>query len=258
MKADVLMRWTAMMKVFSNVPVPRKLNEKSLHGLRPDHITSSMYFLPVVGLAIGAICLALDWLLLSVNIPPLVAGAVTLSVLTLLSGTAHIEGAVRTIVWLVESGEADPPRYSGKGESVGMAEIACLILVIIVELSAIVDLQSTEYMVFLVLMPVYSRVSLLIASYGASPIDDDGMGTLVTGSVTRRQLLIGIGIACVISSVSICVLLLLLICGLVAAGLRMRFAKTAGGMTTHMAMGVVALSDVVFLMSAVFFKQFIF
>jgi adenosylcobinamide-GDP ribazoletransferase len=258
MKTDFLLRWTAMVKVFSNVPVPKGLSERSLHGLTPGHVMKSMYFLPVVGGAIGILCFALDWLLLSVGIPQLFAGAIVLTAMTLMSGMSHMEGAVRTIVWATGSGDSDPPKYRGKGESLGMAEIACVMLLIILEWAAIADMQSFQHIVFIVLMPVYSRVALLVASYGSSPIDDDGMGALVTGSVTKRQLIAAVLIACAISVVSIYVLLLLLICCLVSMGLRASFAKYAGGMTTHMVMGVVALSDLVFLTGAVFFKQFIF
>lgn len=148
----------------------------------------AMSLAPLVGLGLGGL---LAGLLLGADAltagPPLLAAALVVAGHALLTRGLHLDGLADLADGLGSYGSPERARAVMKQPDVGALGLAAVVLVLIVQVSALVAATTAGWGVTAVVVAVVTaRLSVVVAcSTGVPAASPDGLGALVAGTVAR-------------------------------------------------------------------------
>jgi len=158
----------------------------------------AMVLAPLVGLLLALPAVVLLALLSEAEVSPLVAAALVVGLLALLTRGLHLDGLADTADGL---GSGRPPlealEVMRRGD-VGPFGVVTLVLVLLVQVAALAQLVATDLGgLGVVAALVVGRLSLPLAcSVGVASARGDGLGALVAGTVTSGMALVAVLLAC--------------------------------------------------------------
>ena len=158
----------------------------------------AMVLAPLVGLLLALPALLLLAVLAEAEVSPLVASALVVGLVALLTRGLHLDGLADTADGL-GSGKPSPEALEvmRRGD-VGPFGVVTLVLVLVVQVAALAQLVASNVGgVGVVAALVVSRLALPLAcSEGVPAARGDGLGAVVAGTVTRGMALAAVLLAC--------------------------------------------------------------
>ena len=150
---------------------------------------AAMALAPVVGLGLGLIAAAVLTAAQALNRPassPLLACALTLATLAVLSRGLHLDGLSDLADGLGSYLPAERARAVMKQPDVGALGLATVVLVLLVQVGALLGaVESGRGVVSTVLSVVVGRIAVTAACRSTPAAAPDGLGALVAGTVGR-------------------------------------------------------------------------
>lgn len=147
-----------------------------------DHFRRSVVFYPFVGLIIGMIISAAGSLLGSI-FPAAINGIMIVALWTLLSGALHLDGLMDTADGLLSHRSRERMLEIMKDSRVGaMGVIVCVFYILLkcaLVLSLLEDIRGDDWLLLLLLIPVWSRSFMVTAiAYWPYARQGQGLGSL--------------------------------------------------------------------------------
>ncbi|MCO6428936.1 adenosylcobinamide-GDP ribazoletransferase [Nitrosomonas communis] len=156
-------------------------------SLPPDEKTVgySLPFYPLIGLIIGALLIALGWLLR--DAPPLLAAALLLTGWTLLTGGLHLDGLADSAdAWVGGMGDAKKTLLIMKDPNCGPAGVAAIMLVMLLKFAALHSLFIAQEWIALLCALVLARTLILLLFLTTPYVRSHGLGTSLTMHQPRK------------------------------------------------------------------------
>ncbi len=144
-------------------------------------------FYPLVGLILGGLLLAADYLL-GLFMPPLVRIALVLTLWVILTGSLHLDGFLDACDGLLGGFTPESRLEIMRDERVGAFALAGGVLLLLVKFSALSAVRPIAPA--LLLAPVLGRWGMTIALVAFPYARPQGLGKAVKDNATRRQALI--------------------------------------------------------------------
>jgi adenosylcobinamide-GDP ribazoletransferase len=183
----------------------------------PGHLARSVRWYPLVGLGIGLVLAALDWLLGLVLAGP-IRDALVVVALLVLSGALHLDGLMDTCDGAFAAVAPERRLEIMRDSHVGSFGVAGAGLVLLGKYAALASLGTTPRWAALVAMAVLGRWAMCLAIAAFRAGRADGLGRLVKDATSPLDLAFASGSAMVICAVCLqapglllCALLALLV-----------------------------------------------
>lgn len=246
------MGFLAALQFLTTIPVKRSFSA--------EQIGRSTSYFPVVGIIIGAIVAALNYLL-GLILPASVVNVLLVVSMVVLSGALHLDGLVDTCDGIAGHGtpvERWRVMHDSRAGGFGVIGAALLLLVKFVSLNSV----PQSLMIFtLVAAPVISRWTMVYAIFAYPYARPSGLGKAFKVATGWRQLLLATLVALALAAVllkwaglSIFLVVWLLTMAL-AAYLRRKFAGLTGD--TYGAISEVAESGVFIMVSLLAYEHWL-
>jgi adenosylcobinamide-GDP ribazoletransferase len=215
----------AALQFLTIIPVKRRFSAGQLGR-------STVYF-PVVGIIIGLILAALNYLL-SLVLPSSVVNALLVVSLVVLSGGLHLDGLADTCDGLAKRGTPAERRRVMHDSRVGGLGVIGIALILLVKYVSLNSLPPSLMMFSLIIAPVISRWAMAYAIFAYPYGRASGLGKVFKQATGWQELVIATIVALVVAAgllkfaglVSLFMLWLLTMA--VAVYLRGRFARLTG------------------------------
>ena len=164
------MSFLAALQFLTSIPVPLK------RDLSPEQLGRSTAYFPLVGLIIGGILAALNWLL-SLILPASVVNVLLIVALVIVTGALHLDGLADTCDGIAGHKPVEERwrvMHDSRTGAFGVVGIALLLLVKYVSLNNIPPVFMTATLLF---MPVVSRWAMVYAIFIYRYARHEGLGT---------------------------------------------------------------------------------
>jgi adenosylcobinamide-GDP ribazoletransferase len=246
------LRLLAALQFLTVIPVKRRFSAKQLGR-------STAYF-PVVGIVIGLILAALNYLL-SLVLPSGVVNALLVVSLVVLSGGLHLDGLADTCDGLAKHGTPDERRRVMHDSRVGGFGVIGIALVLLVKYVSLNSLPPSLVMFSLVIAPVISRWTMVYAIFAYPYGRASGLGKAFKQTTGWQELVIATIVALALAAgllrlAGLAILFAVwLLTMAVATYLKRRFAGLTGD--TYGAINEVAESTVFILLSLLAYKHWL-
>lgn len=226
------------------VRLPSEPNEKDLGR--------SLLYYPLVGLLLGLLLAASDWLLGSV--PPLLRAALLLVIWVSVTGALHLDGLADSAdAWLGGHGDRERTLAIMKDPCSGPIGAVTVVLTLVVKLGALAALCEAGNRLAIVVPPLLGRTVLPLLFLTTPYVRPGGLGAALAAHLPRRAavwvVLAASALVCFLVGASGA--LLLLITGCVFLLLRAAMQRRIGGATGDLAGAMVELTEAAALVVAV-------
>ncbi|MGI2335332.1 MAG: adenosylcobinamide-GDP ribazoletransferase [Dehalogenimonas sp.] len=170
-----MMSFLAAWRFLTSVPIPFNKEDWN-RPLTQEQFAHSLVYYPFIGLLIGGILCALYWLF-SHFLPLILADALLLGSLVMLTGGLHLDGVVDTFDGLA-GGHRSPERRKQIMKEPGVGAIGVVVLVVLLGIKYIALLSVPDSVIYstLILMPVISRWAMVYAVFRYPYAREQGMG----------------------------------------------------------------------------------
>lgn len=235
--------WIAL-QLLTRLPTP--------HGGAPDAVAAgrSLLCYPLVGLLIGALLAAADWLLAPYFLPlPL---AVLLLVLWVaLTGALHLDGLADSADgWLGGFGDRERTLAIMRDPRSGPAAIVAVALVLLVKFAALASIVGAQYWRELLLAPLLGRALLPLLFLTTPCARPDGMAASLAAHLPRRAAWLAVALSLLVVVLAApSGMWLAAVSLLVFVALRRVMLARIGGMTGDTAGALVELAEAAALMT---------
>jgi adenosylcobinamide-GDP ribazoletransferase len=246
------LRILAALQFLTVIPVKRRFSAKQLGR-------STAYF-PVVGIIIGLILAALNYLL-GMVLPSSVVNALLVVSLVVLSGGLHLDGLADTCDGLAKQGTPDEKRRVMHDSRVGGLGVIGIVLILLVKYISLNSLPSSLMTFSLIIAPLISRWAMVYAIFAYPYGRASGLGRAFKQATGWRELVIATVIALVLAAgllklAGLAVLFIVwLLTMAIATYLKRRFAGLTGD--TYGAINEVAESTVFILLSLLAYNHWL-
>jgi adenosylcobinamide-GDP ribazoletransferase len=246
------LRLLAALQFLTVIPVKRRFSAKQL-----GHSTA--YF-PVVGIVIGLILAALNYLL-GLVLPSSVVNALLVVSLVVLTGGLHLDGLADTCDGLAKRGTPDEKRRVMHDSRVGGIGVIGIALVLLVKYVSLDSLPPSLMTFSLIIAPIISRWTMVYAIFAYPYGRASGLGKAFKQATGWQELVIATVVALVLAAglLKLAGLAILLVVWLltmaIAIYLKRRFAGLTGD--TYGAINEVAESAVFILLSCLVYKHWL-
>jgi len=208
------------------IPISRRIE------VTAESLGRSMAVFPLVGLVLGSILVALDYLFAHI-FPPAIVSALLFTSYIAMYGGFHLDGLADTVDGLAGGKDKEHILKIMKDSSIGAIGVVALVLVLLVKYQAITSIPDAVRWRGLLIMPVIGRWTQVWMTYGSSYARDSGLGRPFVEYVGKRELLIACTIAIVISWLTLSWRGLVVIGAAALLGMLIKsfFNKKVGGIT---------------------------
>jgi len=172
----VLVRQLAGLPIALEFLTPLRLRRVQQHHTRT--FAQALGWYPAIGLLIGGLLIALDRGL-SELLPPAPVAALLVVALALLSGGLHLDGVADTADGMAVQGEQSRRLEVMRAGDIGPAGVMALVLVLLVEWSALVSLEDPIRSGALLLAPALARWTVVPVALAFGPARPDGLGQII-------------------------------------------------------------------------------
>ncbi|VVP78571.1 Adenosylcobinamide-GDP ribazoletransferase [Pseudomonas fluorescens] len=212
----------------------------------PQEVGRSLLFYPLVGLLIGVILWALNWLLLGT--PLLLHAALLLTAWVLLSGGLHLDGLADSAdAWLGGFGDRERTLTIMKDPRSGPIAVVTLVLVLLLKFAALLALIEQPHSVVLIIVPLIGRGAMLGLFLTTPYVRPGGLGQALADHLPRlagMQVLAVSVVACVLVA-GLGGVLAVVLAALVFAWLRHAMLRRLGGTTGDTAGALLELLEMI-------------
>jgi adenosylcobinamide-GDP ribazoletransferase len=160
----------AALQFLTSIPLPGR------REVSPEELGRSTAYFPVVGLIIGIILAALNWLL-NFILPPSVVNVLLIVAIVIITGALHLDGLVDTCDGIAGHKSVEDRwqvMHDSRAGAFGIVGVSLLLLVKYVALNSIPPVFMTA---ILLLMPVVSRWAMVYAVFAYPYARPSGLGT---------------------------------------------------------------------------------
>ncbi len=172
------------------IPIPKRYKyTSSFEGCE-------RYF-PIVGVIIGllaGLCAYISFLIF----PPLVAAAISVLALMVITGGLHIDGLSDTADGFFSYRDKEKTLEIMKDSCIGSMGSISQICLIILKISAIYELAASSYLA-LFIAPIIGRTAILYLSYKFNPANSNGLGFTINSGVTKLAMNFALALSVVLS-----------------------------------------------------------
>lgn len=212
----------------------------------------SLFFYPFVGLIIGAILVAVGWLLNGT--PPFVMAALLITIWILLTGGLHLDGLADSAdAWIGGIGDREKTLAIMKDPNCGPAGVVAIMLIILLKFAALYSLIITLEWIAGLLVIILSRMLVPLLFLTTPYVRNNGLGSALAMHQPRQ-----LNILMVISTIALILLFtgtsyLELIIAAITSFLIVRYAmlQRIGGMTGDTVGALIEVTETTMLLSAV-------
>lgn len=240
------------LQFLTRIPVPVK-------DCTPEQVRASIYWYGIAGLAIGAILLAAQTLLLWL-LPwdaDAAVAALLLTLWVLLTGALHLDGLADSAdAWLGGHGDRERSLAIMKDPQSGPAGVIAIVLVLLLKFSLVLYLQQHQQMFYLLLVPMLARAMMPFLFLFTHYVREEGLGSPFAERLAVEKMLPGLVIA-VVAGVLLSGLFWLLAVGLALAvfiAARVLMVKRIGGTTGDTAGALIEILEVTLLLGCIFIE----
>ncbi len=154
-------------------------------------LEKSVAFFPIVGLLIGLIIAAIDYVIAFI-LPPYPASAITVIALTGISGGLHMDGLADTADGFFSARPRDKILEIMKDSRTGVMGVIAVVFVILLKFSLLISLSLPFRFGIIMLMPLAGRCSLVIMMTALPYVrSEGGLATVFSGGRTSLNVLWG-------------------------------------------------------------------
>lgn len=214
-------------------------------------IGRSLLYYPLVGLIIGALLAGLGWLLNSS--PALITAALLVTAWVILTGGLHLDGLADCAdAWIGGMGDAEKTLAIMKDPACGPAGVAAILLIILLKLTALHALITTDHWIALFVAAIIGRTLLPVLLLTTPYVRRNGLGYILSACQPKRLSII------VVAATTIFILLATKLYGLwliISASalflvLRHLMIRRIGGTTGDTAGALVEVTETTVLLTA--------
>ncbi len=162
-------RFLAALQFLTIIAVPWRREVKA------DEIARSAGYFPVIGFIIGLILVGLNWIF-GLLLPPVVANALLLASLAVISGAMHLDGFADTCDGLVGHKTVEERWQVMRDSRAGAYGIVGVVLILLVKYVSLSSIPADLMMMTLILMPVISRWTMTYAIFAYPYARPSGLG----------------------------------------------------------------------------------
>lgn len=155
-----------------------------------EDLSKAVIYFPIVGYIIGGI-LSLTYLSLNDSIDQLILVFLIVMIQVIVTGGLHIDGLSDTFDGIYSGREKREILEIMKDPNVGTFGVLSIFFTIILKFLLLYKITSQVFWILL-LMPVFSRFCVILASYKGSYPRKKGLGNLFIEQVSLKQLIIGL------------------------------------------------------------------
>jgi len=210
-----------------------------------EDLSKAVIYFPIVGYIVGGI-LSLVYLSLNASIDQLILVFLVVMIQVIITGGLHIDGLSDTFDGIYSGREKSKILEIMKDPNVGTFGVLSILFAIGFKFVLLYKIENQMLWVLL-LMPVFSRVCVMIASYKGHYARKNGLGNLFIEQVTKKQLLIGLFFTMVPMYFVQSIYLGLLVNVLFTVWFVSYVSKKIGGITGDTLGAIVELNEVIFL-----------
>lgn len=164
-------RFLTALQFLTIIPIPWR------RAVSPEELGRSVGYFPIIGLIIGLILAGLNWLF-SLILPPMVANALLIVSLVVMSGALHLDGFADTCDGLAGHKTLEERWQIMQDSRVGGFGVIGVVLILLVKYVSLNSLPQPLLMMTLVLMPVVSRWAMVYAIFAYPYAKPSGLGTI--------------------------------------------------------------------------------
>lgn len=178
------MSFLAALGFLTIAPVGKKALNNTL-------LITAVAFFPLVGLLLGITLAGADYIL-RLGLPDLLAGALLIALLVILTGALHFEGFVDTCDGLCGGHSPERRLEIMRFKDVGAYAVAGGVLLLLVKVTAITAVAGESRIWVLGLFPLLSRWAMALALGSFAYARQQGLGTAFHGKGLIRIIIAGI------------------------------------------------------------------
>jgi len=157
--------------------------------VKREDLSKAVVYFPIVGYIIGGI-LSLIYLGLNDSIDQLILVFLIVMIQVVITGGLHIDGLSDTFDGIYSGRKKEQILVIMKDPNVGIFGVLSIFFVIMFKFLLLYKISNAVLWVLL-LMPVFSRFCVILASYIGDYARKSGLGNLFIGQVTKSQLIVG-------------------------------------------------------------------
>jgi len=234
-------RFVLMLQFMTRIPININLEVDE-----EDFYKGMMYF-PLIGLIIGMFVISSYYIGLKIS-GQLVGAVFAVIIEIFITGGLHLDGLADTFDGIYSNRPKDRILEIMKDSRLGTNGALALFVLLMLKFALISDLKPPTIYPVLLLMPMFSRLNVVLAARIAAPARNQGMGNLFIGKVKNRQLIIALILAVIPSLVFIKIIPIIPLMLIFSVWYIKHISYRIDGMTGDTLGALCELSELVFLL----------
>lgn len=239
-------RLILMLQFLTKLPLPFEIDAKE------EDFSKGIIYFPIVGLIIGGLMAGL-YIGLSALTNIMIASVLVIVFEIFITGGLHLDGLADTFDGLYSYRDKDRMLEIMKDSRVGTNGVLILIVNIVLKMVLLVSIEPEMVPKLLLLMPVVSRLMVVLLSAISKYARNNGMGGFFIGKTTKLQLIITIVLVLVMHLIYLEGLFLFGMIIILTLIYRYHVYTKIDGITGDVLGAVVEMSEVFYLMLYVLF-----
>ncbi len=164
------MSFLAAFQFLTSIPLPRH------RDFKPGEVGRSTVYFPIIGLIIGLILAALNWLL-SFILPSPVVNVLLIVALVVVTGALHLDGLADTCDGIAGHKPVEERWHVMRDSHTGAFGVVGIVLLLLVKYVSLNSLPPALMTASLIFMPVVSRWAMVYAVFAYPYARPSGLGT---------------------------------------------------------------------------------
>lgn len=187
-------RFLAALQFLTIIPIPWRRKAQA------EEMGRSAGYFPVIGIIIGIILVGLNWLF-GLILPPMVANALLLVFLVVISGAMHLDGFADTCDGIAGHKTVEDRWQVMHDSRAGAFGIVGIVLLLLVKYVSLNNIPEALLMMTLVLMPVVSRWAMVYVIFAYPYAHSSGLGKAFKQGTTWPKFTIATIITAVVAGI---------------------------------------------------------
>ena len=175
-------RFLAAAQFLTSIPLPGQ------RQIPAEDVGRSTVYFPVVGLVIGLVLAALNWILRLV-LPSAVVNALLLAFLVMVTGALHLDGFADTCDGIAGHKSVEERWQVMRDSRVGAFGVIGIVLLLLAKYASLNSLSVSLIVPALIFMPVVSRWAMTYAIFAYPYARPSGLGTVFKQGASRPGLI---------------------------------------------------------------------
>jgi len=183
-----------MMQFLTKLPLPFEIKADK------EDFSKGVIWFPVVGAIIGLMLSGLFWIS-NKYFNPLLAAATVVCFEVFITGGLHLDGLADSFDGLYSYRDKEKMLEIMKDSRVGTNGVLAIVFVIILKIALIYSLDESKALVILCLMPIVSRLMLVILAGFSKYAREKGMGGFFIGETSAKQVIAAVTLTLILHGI---------------------------------------------------------